>query len=1700
MAEVPKNNSLLRAALEALAQGNYAESVRCCKHALKQDRHNYDAFVVLGKTLFAGKQYDQADISYKRAVDINANGLRAWQGLVELHEAIGNHTKVVEACNSIVHICQSTSDLTHLAEYTRRLATAHAALSNHQKTLEAWQVLLESPSVSKALHLEALCGIVDAEAALMESHIEEDCNRRLSEDKSLDAASARYIAENEWASSEENLKMEEMLRDILKQMSNSEKHETLLLQLLVLRMRAHSSSKGQEWRQTCLQVLQLCLSALSWHATSVAITLLLAICEEDSVDELFNELGMVELAQGQVNRLLILGKKLVHTYPDQGLVTSILAFFMNQSPFCSVSLGHKRSLCENALRVNENSIVGWQVLAELRASEGSHSSAVECIRRGLQVVSRFRSIYGLTLQCAELRLQLVLGDSLLKSGSYNEASKVFKNIIEVAEAIQDLEACKVLTSAKEGQVKLFLAEGRVQEASTALVSLLSLDKGNSWALAEQGWLAYQKKDFEQAIILLEGAVKLRPANASYHYRLGLFYWTFNASSDCKEKALSHLLESARLDSSQSEVFRILGHYYKDLPGGSKRAVRCYQKAVLLNCEDEEAGEALCDLLDSGGQELLELTSCREASQRSPRSFWAFRRLGYIQVRRKEWSDAVRNLQHAVRGYPTCADVWEALGLAYQQLGMLTASLKAYGRVIAIHGDGPIYALLQSGNILLMLGLYRKAVSMFQAALEKAPEHPAGLYGLASAFLGQARECRSMGAIRWSASLLKEASSLASCSLDKYTKVGSFWKLLGDIEITYARNLPWELTSDTSDGDSWSVSKAAQENQQILATFGMSLKIWNEQRLQSAIKAKRAYQHALHLQPQKGNLYSDLCLCLHLIGTLDEDNQKLSNQSLSMEAVVCCGLALEGSNADLWTSLGVVAKHKGIRQHAFIQALHVDGNHALAWAELGQLYLKEGEQELAKDAFTHARSADPGLALTWAAMSSMHVLNRTDEIQEAFASILYATQLLPIADFQLGLAKIAAATHQLDSVQVYAAVEQAVLQAPHRPEVHNFKGLVCELRGNYPSAIAAFQISRAALDYGPVVLRPGLLNHKKHAASINLARALCKAGNALAAVEEYEMLAKSGNIEDSSALRGYATALWQVGKQKLAVSVAKVAVKKSIERPAASAAILLLAKFTFSLTGPAAALEELNLSAVDPHSEIALALGAFAIASAAGQCDILLQMMSRWAILFDHDKASNFISLVAASMQMRQGSHGNMDYRNAIHLFQKTLHMHPQSLLIRTKLMQMFLERSDGMEVALAARCCCSVNLSRTDKAGEMYQLCQMVGAAALACSVCGSIKAQFSFSSCKSHCHLSHASIQTLQRWLHLEPWNIMSHYQLVLCLMQQAREQKFPVSTCQMLQRMAGIILARMSSDDDTAGEIHNYMRLQLMLCASEAALHCGNHELAVQSATGASCLRLRKNLYVLPHIQLVRCHAVEGNSTLVDAEFHKIGNLGTLDFPTWLCVLDLNSSLRVEKELACSLKDLDLTSYEEMPNYQQIPKAILEWKKAVMYIHTGDLSLAEMAALNAATLWPESDGLHLLHGAICMELVKSGSGSINASYASRRLMKVVSGSVYQLPIAGLLLAQAQSGKAGTPGWERLLRAEWALWPREYKPAELYFQMGLLAKISKVTNLGALEVPDSFESPRAWFRRAVHINPSCARYWTMLHQMEANNPMELHN
>ncbi|KAL6013537.1 Superkiller protein 3 [Asimina triloba] len=119
-------------------------------------------------------------------------------------------------------------------------------------------------------------------------------------------------------------------------------------------------------------------------------------------------------------------------------------------------------------------------------------------------------------------------------------------------------------------------------------------------------------------------------------------------------------------------------------------------------------------------------------------------------------------------------------------------------------------------------------------------------------------------------------------------------------------------------------------------------------------------------------------------------------------------------------------------------------------------------------------------------------------------------------------------------------------------------------------------------------------------------------------------------------------------------------------------------------------------------------------------------------------------------------------------------------------------------------------------------------------------------------------------------------------------------------------------------------------------------------------------------------------------------------------------------------------------------------------------------------------------------MELARQSSGSHFLSLAASSLRKAQESSPVPLPIVSLLLAQVEASIGSRTKWERNLRLEWYCWPPETRPAEVYFQMHLLARQST----GGSECVELSQSPLRWILRAIHSNPSCSRYWRVLDKL----------
>ncbi|KAL3647168.1 hypothetical protein CASFOL_008136 [Castilleja foliolosa] len=1091
---------------------------------------------------------------------------------------------------------------------------------------------------------------------------------------------------------------------------------------------------------------------------------------------------------------------------------------------------------------------------------------------------------------------------------------------------------------------------------------------------------------------------------SLHFKLGVFLWEKGEKRQkMREKSVEHLMIAAKLNPQNAAAFKYLGHYYGRVSPEPQRALKCYQRAIALNPDDSEAGEAICDLLDDGGKESLVLSVCREASEKSARAFWAFRRLGYLQAHQKKWSEAVQSLQNAIRGFPSCADLWETLGLAYQRMGMFTAALKSYGRAVELD-DSTVFALIESGNISVMLGSFRKGIEQIQQALKIAPTNVSAHYGLASAFLALARECVNSGASRWAASLLEEASELALRGTSLAATFSCFWKLQGDIQLLYARCYPW--------------TEEAQPGHTDETSFNSSIISWKRTCFLAAKNASRSYQHSLHLAPWQANLYTDVAIATDLCSSFKESPKEDVNDWSLSEKMCLGGILLEGYNNEFWVALGCLSDHEALKQHAFIRGLQLDVSLAVAWAYLGKLllYRREGEKQLAQQSFDRARSIEPSLALPWAGMSADANTRKIDQ-NEAYECCLRATQIFPLAEFQVGLAKLALRSCYLSSSEVFGAIQQALLRVPHYPESHNLNGLVCESRSDYQSAITSYRLARCALI--------SFVNESPESyltdISINLARSLCMAGQARDAVEECEYLRQKGQL-DSEGLQIYALCLWQLGKNDEALSATRLLASNvlSMEKSLATASICFICRLLYHISGQESAITSiLKMPKEMFHSsKISFVVSAIHVLDQKNQLEHIVSISRSFVTSREETIAMHI--LITFGKLLRHGNNDSLGIQKGVHHLRKVLHMYPTSSVLRNLLCYLLLSSKEWRDLFLATRCS-FVDLSDNQKDEGIKSACEILGAASIACYAIGSCNQKFSIPTCTHQSSSGTKPIQLLQKFLHQEPWNFNARYLLTLNCLQKAREERFPQHTCEVVERLTSVSLSNHASSQ--------YQHFQLLLCAAEVNLQRGNKNECFRLARIALDSSVHNSSLFFAHLLLCRAYAAEGDIVSLSNEYRQCLELGTDSHIGWISLKLIESRYSVQGDLTiiplkfedCS-KDIELS--------WNIWMALFNMVQGLSAIWIGDLVAAEGFFIQACSVADGDSCLFLCHGAICMELARQKCEPQYISRAIRSLKKAKNISPAHLPIVSQLLAQAEASLGSREKWEINLHDEWFSWP----------------------------------------------------------------------
>lgn len=382
---------------------------------------------------------------------------------------------------------------------------------------------------------------------------------------------------------------------------------------------------------------------------------------------------------------------------------------------------------------------------------------------------------------------------------------------------------------------------------------------------------------------------------------------------------------------------------------------------------------------------------------------------------------------------------------------------------------------------------------------------------------------------------------------------------------------------------------------------------------------------------------------------------------------------------------------------------------------------------------------------------------------------------------------------------------------------------------------------------------------------------------------------------------------------------------------------------------------------------------------------------------------------------------------------------------------------------------------------------EIYGTAGVACYDSCITNPKFSFATCKDNLVYGTVGVRQLQKWLHCEPWNAKAHYMLSLNVLQMAREEKFPPNLCATLKRLLSIALSRVVPSNDH--KLHNHLKFLTLLTASEVELQSGDFLGSVAHATNALKIASCSDPF-FAHLQLCRVYAAQNALENVRTEYTNCLHVRTMDPIGWISLkyLELKFNLQRDPHVTDSYFQRCLSTKQ---NSRKMWAAIFNLARCQGYMWDLDLRSAEQTLAHVCSLEEVDSCLLLCHGAICMELVRQRAGSEFLSRAVNSLRKAQHFSPFPLPFVSLLLAQAEASLGQTANWERNLRFEYCSWPSEMRPAELYFQMHLLAKksLTKPKSDKQADIELSF-SPESWILRAIHLNPSSSRYWKVLEKL----------
>ncbi|XP_066601814.1 superkiller complex protein 3 [Prorops nasuta] len=902
-----ETKSLLKEARNSYKEKNYAEAMQKCKAALKKDKSNYTALVLLGAAMGEIEEFKaQAPLAFQKATIIQPESMPAWQGLAAFYEKELQEENNSNLSELILTYCQLLKLNSNLDKFTFFLTKiSNFCLSLHEEKVVS-EIIIKLLSLVEHLNSDQAKSIKKLIIQILANHPN---------------LINKFI--NIW-------------EDILMSLINSDDTIDLTNYYEIYFTSLCDSSnlsKALETAMTLIRKYPDDISLLEW------------ICLFYYKSKVLN----IHCKNIDINTLCETLLKLKENSESGWIAKSI--FLKETKEFVKA-----RTCLNRAAVIKPTSFYAWFLLAEINTRLYCWDDAGNAAEHALKMVNdEFNSQF-------KQRLLLILIESLSRSLKKQN----LKTAITMCEKMMLNEDTPIQIQLHYTRASIYLEKSNI---SDKLEWLKTQNETKIQALILHAKYLTKNNHYEEAVDVLDSTLE----HSEAWLILGKIYWEIMDYNH----SLMAFLNGVKTDRYNWECLVYLGQYYRDHGKDMERSRKCYQTALQINPNSEEAGVGLSTVYRvlKNTEANIQLLKRFTVQNNGPK--WAWLQLGLQSLEHGDVISAIKSLQTVIRSDPNDNYSWESLGDAYWARGAYTSALRSYERALELNPSS-LYPMIQLANIKLIIGKFDEAKMDFEQILHQKPCFVTALKGLAETCLNLAKQNLDKKLFGRARDNLQEAIDNLTVLIREQNNISCIWKLLGDscyimasLPDKYCRLLVSPMLTKSNN---------TEEYDYINRKDILSLSL-------------RCYCRALSLSKDSALLWHDLACC-YFIQLQYNTSDCRSDTIKKCIAAAKHAILLSPSSWLHWNLLGVICmssevKNFALAQHCFVMAVDIESYNAIAWSNLGTLYLYLDDLYKANEAFSRAQRADPSYVNSWIGQG---IIAEKLKSQEAMDLFRHSTQL------------------------------------------------------------------------------------------------------------------------------------------------------------------------------------------------------------------------------------------------------------------------------------------------------------------------------------------------------------------------------------------------------------------------------------------------------------------------------------------------------------------------------------------------------------------------------------------------------------------------------------------------------------------------------------------------------------------------------------